>query len=212
MSIEIITIKNNPVDSNCYLIFDKDINNKCPIVDPGSKDASFIENEIESHGLGPDLIFLTHEHFDHVWGCNALAGKYGVITYGSSVCLENMQSKRLNCSRFYDDTGFEVNVPAKPVETDGKMMYWNGYELNFYHTPGHSDASICFSIGDNLFTGDTLIYGLKTVTNILSGSKEKLKLSLKMLKGLQGMRYTVYPGHGEVFELGTYNLDKILNQ
>lgn len=212
MSLEIITIKNNPVDSNCYLISDKEINNKCLIIDPGSKNTSSIEEKIESNGLTPDFILLTHEHFDHIWGCNKLAEKYNVIAYGSLTCMEYIKSKRLNCSRFYDDIGFEINIPTQPLETDETTMTWNGYEIAFHQTPGHSEASICFSIGSNLFTGDTLIYGLKTVTNILSGSKERLELSIKTLKTLQGKCYTVQPGHGVFFELDTYNLDKIHNK
>ena len=208
MSIAIITIKNNPVDSNCYLIYDKEINNKCLVVDPGSKDISLIEKEIEARGLAPEQIMLTHEHFDHVWGCNALVEKYGIPIYGSPLCLENIKSKRLNCSRFYDDIGFCVDAPAKPIDTGGTLFKWNGYILTFYETPGHSDAGICFLFEDNLFTGDTLIYGLKTVTNILSGSKEKLKLSLDILKKLQGKHLTVYPGHGQSFAFDSYNLDK----
>lgn len=210
MPVEIITIKNNPVDSNCYLIFDKDINDRCLIIDPGSKDISPIEKEIESRGLKPEFIILTHEHFDHVWGCSALAVKYGAFTWGSPLCLENIKSKRLNCSRFYDDVGFVVNVPAKAIEEDETTICWNGYELEFQITPGHSDGSICLSMYNKIFTGDTLIYGLKTVTNILSGSQEKLKSSLETLKRIQGLGYLVYPGHGEAFELDTYNLDKTL--
>ena len=208
MSIEIITIKNNPVDSNCYLIYDKEINNKCLIVDPGSKDVSLIEREIKIHELIPDLMILTHEHFDHVWGCNQLFSKYGITTYGSPICLENIKSERLNCSRFYDDVGFSVDVPTKPLETDGALFPWNGLGLQFFETPGHSDAGVCFLLEDNLFTGDTLIHELKTVTNILSGSKEKLKFSIEMLTEFQGMDLTVYPGHGQSFALDSYNLDK----
>lgn len=210
MSLEVIEIKNNPIDSNCYLIYDKTVNNECFIVDPGSKDTSFIEKTIRMYQLEPCAILLTHEHFDHVWGCNALAYNYKIVTYGSPLCIENIKSRRLNCSRFYDDVGFEVNVLTQPVNEDKIATSWNGYEFKFYDTPGHSDASLCFVIGGNLFTGDTLIYSLKTVTNILSGSKEKLKLSLKKIKNLQGMGYKVYPGHGNTFELDRYNLDKIL--
>lgn len=210
MSLEVIEIKNNPIDSNCYLIYDKAVNDQCVIVDPGSKDTSLIEKTIRMHRLEPCSILLTHEHFDHVWGCNVLAYKYKIVTYGSPLCLENIQSKRLNCSRFYDDVGFEVNVPTEPINEDKIAMSWNGYDFKFYDTPGHSDAGLCFVIDGNLFTGDTLIYELKTVTNILSGSKEKLRLSLKKIKELQGMCYKVYPGHGDVFELDIYNLDKML--
>lgn len=62
----------------------------------------------------------------------------------------------------------------------------------------------------DLFTGDTLIKDLHTVTKLTTGSVAKLRVSMELLSSLQGKGYAVYPGHGEVFELDGYNLELMM--
>lgn len=83
-------------------------------------------------------------------------------------------------------------------------------EIVFFSTPGHTDASISFVAGRNLFTGDTLIKDMRTVTKLPTGSVSKLKESLVTISKMKGQGYTVYPGHGESFYLDDYNLEKAL--
>jgi glyoxylase-like metal-dependent hydrolase (beta-lactamase superfamily II) len=61
-----------------------------------------------------------------------------------------------------------------------------------------------------LFTGDTLIKDIRTVTKLKTGSRDKLKETLSMLEKLKGMGLMVYPGHEEQFLLDSYNLDNSL--
>ena len=35
MALEIIRVVNEPVSSNCFLLFDREVNNDCLVVDPG---------------------------------------------------------------------------------------------------------------------------------------------------------------------------------
>lgn len=209
MTLQIINIKNNPVDSNCFLLFDKTINNKCLIIDPGCKVPSLLEEHLTAGELTPEFIVLTHEHFDHIWGCNYLYEKFHIITLGSALCAENIKSPKYNCSRYYEYPGFETHINIKIIE-DNSTLYWNSYKITFFITKGHSDASICFTIGHLLFTGDTLIENLRTVTNILSGSPLKLESSRLLLESLKGNGYTVCPGHGECFQLDEYELRQMI--
>ena len=82
--------------------------------------------------------------------------------------------------------------------------------FSFVKTPGHTDASVCVNVEKYLFTGDTLINELKTVTKLPTGDVGKLKDSLNVLQEMKGKGYTVCPGHGEMFELDEYNLNKAL--
>lgn len=210
MPLRVTHIKNNPVDSNCFLIYDESINTKCLVVDPGCKDSAPLKEQLAQLGLTPEAILLTHEHFDHIWSCNYLYAKYRIPTYASRLCTTQIESARQNCSRYYDPPGFETHIETRSVETQDWILSWNGHAIRFFSTPGHSDASVCFIAGSYLFTGDTLIAGLRTVTNLPSGSKEKLSETISKLKDLQGAGYTVCPGHGAIFQLDDYDLTRMI--
>ena len=126
----------------------------------------------------------------------------------SELCSQRIQDAYDNCSALYDDNlAVTINAPTISIESLNKKMQWGKKEIVFYTTPGHSDASVCFTLGGCLFTGDALLKDLKTVTKLPSGSKEKQKQTLINLRKLQGMGLMVYPGHGEPFELDGYDLD-----
>lgn len=211
MSLNIIQIINQPLSSNCYIVFDKRINNNCLIIDPGSKEIDGIEEELKSHSLIPEFILLTHEHFDHIWSCQALVHKYNSKIICSKKCSERVIDSRKNHSLFFDQQGFSTPPADIIIENINFHFYWNNHKITFFITEGHTDASICFHMDKYLFTGDTLLYGLKTVTKLLCGSREGLKESIEHIKQYQGLRFVVYPGHGQCFELDDYDLDIALN-
>lgn len=76
MNLTVLKIENYPVASNCYVLYDKSQGNTCILVDPGSENCDSLERTLEEHELLPEYIILTHEHFDHIWGCNYLTNKY----------------------------------------------------------------------------------------------------------------------------------------
>ena len=80
----------------------------------------------------------------------------------------------------------------------------------FFNTPGHSPASICFLIETNLFTGDTLLFNQKTILKVPKGSRKDLEESINFLSSLKGYCLRVYPGHGDDFEMDSYDLGKAL--
>ena len=65
-------------------------------------------------------------------------------------------------------------------------------------------------VGQNLFTGDTLIKDLRTVTKLPTGSVVELQESIELFKSMQGKGYKVYPGHGALFELDGYDLELMI--
>ncbi len=201
------SIINEPVPSNCYVIYDSTEEN-CIVVDPGSINNTDLLDFLDVNHLTPQYIILTHEHFDHIWGVNDLVSLYRTLIVCSELCSQRIQEAYDNCSALYDDNlAVAINAPTISIESLNKRMQWGKEEIVFYTTPGHSDASICFTLGGCLFTGDALLKGLKTVTKLPTGSKEKQKQTLNNLRKLQGMGMIVYPGHGESFELDGYNLD-----
>lgn len=209
MSLQIVRIINYPISSNCFLIFDKNINSNCLIIDPGSESNEILYQKLDELKLHPEYIILTHEHFDHCWGVNSLRENFSAIQLiGSAICSDSIQQKKKNMSLFYNQIGFEIDKADVVVPDFDYCFIWNKYKLKFISTKGHTTSSICIIIGNNLFTGDTLIKDLKTITKLPTGSKEELMKSISKFATWIGNGYKVYPGHGESFELDHYDIMK----
>jgi glyoxylase-like metal-dependent hydrolase (beta-lactamase superfamily II) len=210
--ITIYQIVNNPVPSNCFVLYDKAVGRECVVVDPGSKSDDELFAFLNKEGLIPQYIILTHEHFDHCWGVNELVNKYQIPIICSKLCAECLPFEKRNCSVFYDyKERFVITSKTVSVESLSFVLHFAGTEFRFFATLGHTNASICFTVNHSLFTGDTLIKDLRTVTKLPTGSVAKLRESVFLFQNLKGKGYVVYPGHGDSFKLDEYNLELMIN-
>lgn len=201
-------ILNNPIDSNCFVIFDKTVGDDCIIVDPGSEDNGALYEFLDIEFMKPQYIILTHEHFDHCWGVNDLREKYlNVKLACSTICSEAIQHKKKNYSVFYQQPGFELSAADVLLEDIDWELSWNDYKIRFVPAQGHSAAGIIFFIDKYVFTGDTLIKDVKTVTKLKTASKEKLVETITLLEKEKGNDLIVCPGHGEMFNLDGYDMN-----
>ena len=208
-----LTVKrfvNTPVTSNCYLLFDKEAGDDCIVVDPGSRKEDELIEFLSQEDLTPKYIILTHEHFDHCWSVNQIVSRFHIPIICSELCEEAIRYEKRNCSVFYDNkAAFVINSQTMSVESIGMKLTFAGDEVHFFKTPGHTEAGISFVVGSYLFTGDTLIKDDRTVTKLPTGSKERLKESMRLYAQMKGKGLTVCPGHGEEFELDGYDLNKV---
>lgn len=204
--IEVKRFINNPISSNCFVVFDKAKRLHCIIIDPGSEIQSELFEYLDSYNLVPEFIILTHEHFDHCWGVNGLREKYNDIKLVcSSECSSTIQDKKKNYSVFYEQPGFEINAADIVIE-DNCSLKLNDLSVRFILAKGHSASGLIFLIQNFIFTGDELIKDVKTVTKLKTGSKEKLEESIRFLNEMKGRNMIVCPGHGEQFCLDGYTL------
>lgn len=180
LSIQLIV--NSHVSSNSYVLYDKANGRDCIIIDPGSKDEKDLFAFLRKKRLIPKYIILTHEHFDHCWGVNVLVERYKIPIICSALCAEAIKSEKRNCSVFYDNKErFTIDSSTISVESLKLKLQFGNTTILFYSTPGHTDASICFTCQQFLFSGDTLIKDVRTVTKLPTGSEDKLKESMNVL-------------------------------
>ena len=206
-------IENIPKSSNCFVLFDKAVGQNCIIIDPGSEDNHHVYQYLKQENIIPEYIILTHEHFDHCWGVDDMRKKYPEVKLiCSKICSEAIQDKKKNYSVFHQQPGFDLKPADIVLEDVSWMINWNGYQIRFEPAQGHSAAGILFFIDKYVFTGDTLIKGIKTVTKLKTGSKEKLLENISMLEQEKGKKMTVCPGHGETFGLDGYDLNIAIRQ
>ncbi|MCW8844505.1 MAG: MBL fold metallo-hydrolase [Gammaproteobacteria bacterium] len=116
----------------------------------------------------------THLHADHITGLGALRDKTHCIT------LMGERSK--------------VDVVSMRV-ADGDSVAIEGIRLQAIYTPGHTDDSYCFLMGDRVFTGDTLFIRGTGRTDFQNGdARTQYESIFTRLLTLPGDTL-VYPGH-----------------
>ncbi len=128
----------------------------------------------------PDMCILTHGHFDHT---------LGVKRDWPLVLLHPAE---------FTFRGPFVKIPKNARPNPMKPLKFGSHCLEFFHTPGHTDGSICIldKATGLLFSGDTKFAGGVWGRTDLGGSGEKMADSLKMIKR---MPYKLLcPGHGEL--------------
>lgn len=141
-------------------------------------------------------VLLTHAHFDHIYGLNSLMILYpGLSVYTNQAGLDTLLNDKLNFSRYYGEPIiFNEPVRVKLVEDREWVELFDGIRAQAVFTPGHSPCCVTWIIDDALFTGDSFIPGVKTVTNIPHSNKDLAAESEALIRELAEHR-TIYSGH-----------------
>ena len=177
------------------------------VVDPGDTDNVFEWMKIHSKTTISGIL-LSHAHFDHIYGINEILTRYPqcVVYVANEYGKDALYDAKINRSKYTEEGPITLSDSAKIQYFPELLELWRGVDMKTIITHGHSDDSVCFIIEDMLFTGDTLIKNVRTVTKLKGGSVEKMKDSVNTLSELKGRNFKVMPGHGESFLLDGYDL------
>lgn len=142
-------------------------------------------------------VFLSHVHFDHIYGLNQLLELCpDMVVYTSAYGREALYSDRLNFSRYHECPFVFKGENVVVLREGDKVDFGDGLEMEVFETPGHNPGCLCYRMGRYLFTGDSFIPGVPTVTKLRGGDKEADRISLEKIKGLVTRETVVCPGHG----------------
>jgi glyoxylase-like metal-dependent hydrolase (beta-lactamase superfamily II) len=194
--MNVTTLHLGSLGTNCYLVPSGE--NRCIIIDIGDG-AAKLRDTLETKGLTPEAILLTHGHYDHVAGVEAIRDAYQIPVYIHKDDENCLHSGQANLAYQLTDKAF---IPVKEYKTlsDGDELHIGELTISVLHTPGHTPGGVCYQIGDALFTGDTLFAGSAGRID-LGGNAHDMRASLERLASLSG-DYEVYPGH-----MGSSTLD-----
>ena len=77
---------------------------------------------------------------------------------------------------------------------EGEELLLAGMRIQVLHTPGHTPGSVCYQIGKDLFTGDTLFEHGWGRTDLPGGSEHDMFTSLRRLIPM-AKTMEIHPGH-----------------
>ena len=204
------------IDSRCYMLKEKD---RLLIIDPGIHEDLLAD----AGDLKKAEVFLTHEHYDHIWGVNWLREHLDCTVHAGSVCADYICNEKKNATRRfpllflqYPDKFKEVKETLEipyTCEADesflGEAVFtFTDHTLKAYETPGHSVGSCLYILDDQLlFSGDSLLGNGNEMRFWTSSVEDYRACVLGLTKSLDP-DMTVCPGHGEPDRLGWF-LDHI---
>ena len=158
-------------DNYCYLL--KGDDGFVGVVDPG--EAGPVIAALETKGLKPDVIFVTHHHWDHIDGIGGLLKWHSCPVAGPA-----------------SET---ARIPQMDILLDEDSDFkFGGEALHVLKTPGHTRGAIClhFPKSGLLFTGDTL-FSLGC-GRLFEGTPEQMWNSLQKIAALPDDTQ-IYCGH-----------------
>jgi hydroxyacylglutathione hydrolase len=176
--LEVITRVVGPWATNSYLVLCL-ATGQSLLIDPAGEPHTLLEMVDGSELVG---VLLTHAHPDHIGALKELR---------TTVKVPVMAHK---------------GNPASYVEralADGDLVEVGDHALRVYHTPGHTQDSICYYVQDDnrVIVGDAVFEGGPGHTS----SPEAFRMTLRTLRDtiLAWPDQTVCcPGHGPSFRLG----------
>lgn len=193
--MEIRAIHLGLIKTNCYLI---STDRAAVVIDPGFK-TEITADFLKANGGKARMILITHAHFDHIGGAEALRDETGV-----EIGIGELDAPAFRDTEFNLSDKFHAHIApfsADRTFCDGEKFSVGDIDFEVILTPGHTVGGVSYLSGESLFSGDTLFAGAVGRTDMPGGSLKALKKSLKRLIALPE-ETKVYPGHGDFTTVG----------
>lgn len=207
--------------TNCYFVY-RTGKPEALVIDPADQGEK-IADALERNGFTVAGVLLTHGHFDHIWGCEALLEAVNVRknvasgeeekeaakpltaepvkVYAGEAEREVLMDARKNVSQsMHRPCTLEADVYLK----DGEELSIAGMTCKVLATPGHTAGGTCyyFEEGGFVVSGDTLFAESVGRTDFPTGSMGTLVRSIKEKLFILPEETLVYPGHGDSTTIG----------
>jgi len=188
------TFREPPIDNNNYLVIDEE-SKEAVLIDCSANDPE-IKNAIKEAGANLKYILLTHGHFDHVAGIRPDSAK--IVMHENDLPIIKQANQYLPMFGIPEITIPNIDIYIK----DGDILKIGNNEIKVIHTPGHTQGGVCYLIGDNLFSGDTVFREAVGRCDLEGGDFDQIVESIetKIFTLPEGIK--IYPGHGQSTTVG----------
>lgn len=192
--LHIKEIVNSIFTSKSYIIYKESDINKAWLVDIG--DIEPVISFCEEKKLVVKGVFLTHAHFDHIYGLPSLLQYFPLCkVYTNDFGQKALASSKLNLSKYHETPiSYEGENVVVVKEGDEFMLFEDEPLIHIYETPGHNPSCLTMVWGNLVFTGDAYIPPVGVNTQLPNADKEQAKASLnRIIKLAEGK--TLFSGH-----------------
>ena len=206
---ELFSFSFQPIDAKMYILLSGE---HALIIDPCIDDDAL--NLLRKGNVKDIIILPTHEHYDHISGIYWLREHFNCKVIAIEECARNLDNVKLNISSRFDILFiFEPEEIQKQVRAlniqpytcyadevfkDHLSFIWQEHSVEIVQTPGHSQGSVCIKIDKKyVFTGDSYIFGLPTITRLPGGNKKDFQNITHPFLDSLPKDTIIFPGHGE---------------
>ncbi len=189
--MDVIRLETGMMGNNNYVVVGDD-GQKALLIDCAGEAGDLIA-EIRQRGLSIEAVLLTHGHIDHIQAADT------VVKYFSCPLYIHAHDRRFLTNPGYNLStrifGRSVIVETEPEVLD-ESLELAGFTVKVLHTPGHTPGSVCYHIGDVIFTGDTLF------ADSIGAELPPFGYSMTEIESIRRELFSIdedclcYPGHG----------------
>ena len=166
-----------PVQANNYLVIDE--KTKEAILIDCSDYIQNLVDYVKQNAINVKYILLTHGHFDHVLGVNAMKKALNAKAYIDEADKAQVEHTREIMMLFGLPTEGVENPVLDGTLQDLDDIKLGNKEIKIIDTPGHTSGCVCYLIEDVLFSGDTLFQGSYGRTDLPDGDFKEISYSIK---------------------------------
>ena len=201
MALQTVIFPVTRLRQNCSIIW-CDETNRGAIIDPGG-DAEQIIEAVSKTGMKPELVLITHGHFDHAGSAAEIAEKFDVPIEGPHLEDKFMIDGMAEQAVMFDAPWCETFSPSRWLEGGDRVKFGN-VEMDVIHTPGHTPGHVVFydKETDLAFVGDVIFKGSVGRTDFIKGDQQALISSIREKLFPLGDGVTFVPGHGATSTFG----------
>lgn len=187
-------------------------NNNFLLIDEKSKEAVLVDcseyldevqEKLDEYGAKLKYVLITHGHFDHILGINALLEKMPDVEVLAPIADKKLIEGVVDFVKMFVGNIGNVSVPKITKFIDETDEIFIGDEkIQVISTPGHTEGGVCYFVDNKLFSGDTIFLGSVGRTDLPGGSFEQLQKSVKKVLQRFDDNVEIFAGHGDSTSVG----------
>lgn len=202
-------IVNSLFSSNTFILYQNDCSDAWLIDcgDYGKVKKWLLESQKELKG-----IFVTHGHFDHVYGINEALKDYPDLTIylSRNEGIHILGNVKLNGSKYIENSFTIVDANFVELKDGDLIELVQGELIKIIETVGHSVDSVSYSVDNYLFTGDAFIPNIRPVSKIKGGDREVAKKTTIAIYEMCTEETIICPGHKACTKKKDVNINYML--
>ncbi|MFM1524434.1 MULTISPECIES: MBL fold metallo-hydrolase [Helcococcus] len=194
MKYKVLKNGNNPMNTNCYLIYSEETLDGY-LIDAPSKIQKFIDI-IEEKQLNIKYLLLTHGHFDHIEKVDFWRNKYNLKVVAYKYCEDYLTNPDLNLSSVFGNS-LTASADIYLSEERGSIDIFK-----YIYTPGHSYDSVIYILDNLVFCGDLIFLESVGRTDFKGSNHNDLVASIQNIIYEMDDENILLPGHGDNTKVG----------